>query len=37
MQLTPALVDVWQGPIYIVIVAVMVLARVAIIWGRRRR
>jgi hypothetical protein len=37
MQLPSALIDVWQGPIYIVIVVVMVLARVAIIWGRRRR
>jgi hypothetical protein len=37
MQPTPALIDVWHGPIYIVLVVVMVVARVAIIWGRRRR
>jgi hypothetical protein len=32
----PALIDVWHGPIYIVIVVVMLIARLAIIWRRGR-
>jgi hypothetical protein len=32
----PVLTDVWHGPIYIVILVVMLIVRLAIIWRRRR-
>jgi hypothetical protein len=36
MEFTPALIYIWRGPIYFVVVAVMLIARIAIIWRHRR-